>query len=419
MFYLAYTLDEPERPITFIFPGGPGAAATSEAIFTFGPRRLLTADEGRSKLPPYELIDNTETLLEFTDLVFVDPPECGFSRITENGKAFTFHSVEGDIHALSDFIQNYLTEFQRWNSPKYLAGGSYGTVRCAGVALNLLQYDIAVSGMILDGCAIDYGTIGSERDRALPDCLLIPTFAATAWYHGRFWPDKTLEETVDYARRFAFDSYAPTMMQPSRLSRIEQDHFYKQLSEITGLPISTLQRYNGRINESIFTAEFLAPERKVIGGLDTRYIGDACAIDPDLEHDPSYLDSIGMNCAFLNYLQKDLETEPPFPKYIGFSHDILYSWRFRTYDSKGELNFIQRLRKTLVVNPLLKVFIGAGYYDCRTPFAAAEYCFDHLDLPPSYKHNLQFNYYEAGHGLVFDSKSLKKMKRDLIQFYGR
>jgi carboxypeptidase C (cathepsin A) len=275
-----------------------------------------------------------------------------------------------------------------------------------------------VKGIILEGCAFAWDTIQSQRDQALPDCLLIPTFAATAWYHGRLWPEKTVEEVIDYARRFAFDEYAPYMLQPSRLSFVEKTVFEKKMAELTGLTVGTIKRYNGRINEPIYTADFFSPERKVLGGLDTRYVGDIATIDPSHAHDPSYLDSIGYNPAFINYLQTELDTHFPFKKYVGFSYQALIFWDIHTYDSSGEPQFLQRLRQTLIVNPLMKVFVGSGYYDCRTPFAATEYCFDHLDLPPSYKSNLQFEYYEAGHGFIFDSPSLKKLKQDLTKFYG-
>jgi carboxypeptidase C (cathepsin A) len=420
IFFVAYNKEDedPDRPITFIFPGGPGGSGTTEAILTFGPRRLLTASEGRTVLPPYRFIDNPQTLLEFTDLVFVDPVNCGYSRATEEGSLFSFYSIEGDIQSLGEFIRNYISAFDRWNSPKYLAGGSYGTPRCAGLALNLLQYGIAVHGIILHGCALEFSTFISERDRPLPNCLLIPTLAATAWYHGRLWPEKPLSEVIDYARRFAFDHYAPVMLQPNRLDCHQKTEFYRQLAELIGLSPNTVQRYNGRISEEIYSSEFFAPERKILGRLDTRYSGDVSSIDPDYQTDPSNFDSLGIECAFQAYLQKELRTPPPSPDYISFSHEANTHWYFGTFDSFGTPNLLQRLRHVLVFNPLFKIFVGSGYYDCRTPFAATEYCFDHLDLPESYRKNLQFEYYEAGHGFILDHESLDKMKNDLIRFYG-
>lgn len=419
IFFISYTKDnEEDRPLTFVFPGGPGGAGTLEAVLTFGPRRLLTAEEGRTILPPYKIIDNPQTLLEYTDLVFVDPINCGFSKATELADLRYFFSVEGDIQVLGEFIHDYIDISESWNCPIYLAGSSYGTLRSCGLAYNLFQYGIAVSGIVLDGCALEWNTQQSQRDQALPDCLLIPTFAATAWYHGRLWPEKSLEEVVDYARRFAFDEYAPFMLQPSRLSFVEKAVFEQKLAQLIGLPVDIVKRYSGRINETIYTAEFFGSERKALGGLDSRYSGDIHTIDPDHSHDPSYLDSFGCKPAFNGYLQKELDTHFPFVKYVTFSWQAITHWDFNTRDSRGEPSFIQRLRHTLIINPLMKVFIGSGYYDCRTPFAATEYSFDHLDLPLSYKKNLQFEYYEAGHGFIFDYPSLKKWKQDLTKFYG-
>ncbi|HSX10957.1 MAG TPA: hypothetical protein VLF94_04500 [Chlamydiales bacterium] len=415
LFFIAYIKDEgEERPLTFIFPGGPGGACTDGSILTFGPRRLLTADEGRGILPPYKIIDNPETILEYTDLVFVDPVNCGFSKSTPEASLSYFYSVEGDIQTLGEFVHTYIDMSERWNSPIYLAGASYGTLRCCGLSLNLMQYDILVKGLILDGCAFEWSTQQSQRDKTLPDCLLVPTFAATAWYHGRLWPEKTLEEVVDYARRFTYDDYAPVMMQPNRLSRAEKEIFDQKLAHLIGLPLDTVKRYNGRINESIYTAEFFRTERKALGGKDSRYAGDIFTIDPSHSHDPSYTDSYGCEAAFKHYLHKELDTHFPLTPYVGMLHS---RWDSDTYDSWGEPSFLQRIRKSLVINPLMKIFVGLGYYDCRTPFAATEYCFEHLDLPDSYRNNLQFEYYEAGHGFVFDHPSLKKWKKDLTKFY--
>jgi carboxypeptidase C (cathepsin A) len=421
LFFIAFTKEEEEntnRPITFVFPGGPGGAGTMEAIITFGPHRLLTANEGRSVFPPYKWIDNQETLLEYTDLVFVDPVSCGFSQTSEEADRQSLFSVEGDIRALGDFIHTFLDFSERWNSPIYLSGSSYGTVRCAGLAQHLFQYGVAVKGIILQGCAIESSTLFSQRDQAMPDCLLLPTFAATAWYHGRFMPESPLEEVVDYARRFAFEEYAPVMLQPSRLSYVERKVFEEKLANLTGLPLSIIKRYNSRINEAIYTSEFFGSERKVLGGLDSRYSSDISTIDPSHQHDPSYLDCLGIDPAFNTYLQKALNTRFPLRKYVPFSVEAFFSWNHGTYDSFYGTNFLQRIRRALVINPKMQVFIGSGYYDCRTPVAATEYCFEHLDLPESYKENLHFEYYEAGHGLIFDHASLVKMKKDLSKFYG-
>lgn len=419
IFFIAYIKDEEksQRPITFFFPGGPGGSSASLVMCSLGPKRILTPDEGKGTLPPYEIIDNPETILPWTDIVFVDPVGSGYSTITDDEELVKLFSVEGDIEALSDFIRSFISYFERWHSPKYLAGGSYGTTRCCGLCEELLSYDLSLHGIILLGSAADYSTLISQQNHPLPDCLLLPTFAATAWYHGRLWPEKSLEEVVEYARRFALDSYALTMIQPTRLSPYQKEIFYQDLSHLIGLPLDTVKKYQGRLNERLFTSEFFGAERKIVGGLDSRYVGDMSTISRwGIFEDPSYKDMQGIHCTFNSYLQQDLETKKPLDPYITFS-GALYRWDFFTFDSIYLPDLFQRVRRTLVHNPNMRIFVGSGYYDCRTPFAATEFCFDHLDLPEKYKKNFQFEYYKAGHGFIFHAASLKKLRDDLVTFY--
>lgn len=420
IFFIAYFKDgEENRPITFVFPGGPGGSCGPEAICTFGPRRLLTPDEGKSLLPPYRIIDNPETLLVWTDLVFVDPVGTGLSTFGEDENAVRdLLGIEGDIIALGDFVHTFIAFFNRWDSPKYLSGTSYGTVRCSGIAHYLTVHDFSLHGLILLGSALDYSTLIGQHNRSLPDSLMLPTFAASAWYHGRLWPEKSLDEVIEYARRFTFDSYIPALLQPNGMGKEEQSSFYRELSELTGLDLETVCRYQGRFDEFLYTTEFFGKERKVIGGLDTRYIGDLSSVRRKNSYDdPSYRDMQGLHCAFNSYLRNELETARPFEPYVAFSSPAFKSWNYCTHDSIELPDLVQRVRKTLIRNPEMRIFVGSGYYDCRTPFAATEYCFDHIDLPPSYRDNFLFEYYEAGHGFVFDHACLKKLKKDLRRLY--
>jgi carboxypeptidase C (cathepsin A) len=206
------------------------------------------------------------------------------------------------------------------------------------------------------------------------------------------------------------------MLQPARFSESEQSKFYGKLSELIGLKEETVKRYLGRLNERLYTTEFMAAERKLIGGKDTRYVGDMSSIERYYnEDDPSYKDIMGISCAFNTYLQKELDTYRPFDTYR--PRMACSNWDFSTYDSIGFPELIQRIRRTLVSNGSMRVFSGSGYYDCRTPFAATEFCFAHMDLPSSYTKNFQIEYYEAGHGFVFDPHSLRKLKKDLVRFY--
>ncbi len=420
IFFIAYFVEgESDRPITFIFPGGPGGSCGPETICSIGPRRILSLSEGKSILPPYEIIDNPETLLPWTDLVFVDPVGTGFSTPGENPDHFsTLLSVDGDIAVLGNFVKTFIAYFNRWNSPKYLSGTSYGTTRCCGIAEYLTFHDLPLHGLILLGTCIDFSTIMGQHNRMLPDSLLIPTLAASAWYHGRFWPEKPLEDVIEYAKRFCFESYLPAMLQPGKLSSQAQDQLYTQMAELIGLPFETVKRYQGKFDERLYTTEFFALDRKVIGGLDTRYVGEAfCSRRNNMNDDPSYQEMRGLDCAFHNYLHNELESKSPFESYVTFSYPAFTFWDYSTYDSIDWPELTQRLKRTLITNPHMQVFVGSGYYDCRTPFAAAEYSFDHLDLPSSYQKNILFRYYEGGHGFIFDVKCLKKLKEDLVPLF--
>ena len=427
LFFTAYLQDEhdPNRPVTFIFNGGPGGSALSMHIAGFGPRRLLYPEEGQRSLPPYQLVDNQQTILDLTDIVFIDPIGTGYSHTDEPLYEMFYYGVEGDIASFAEFIRVFCVHFDRWLSPKYLLGASYGTCRACGLTEALMESSgIYLNGVILLGSALDMNTIFPQRDLFLSECLKIPTYAATAWYHGRNQQFSTLEETVEFARRFALEDYVPAMTEPTRLTKKEQKAFYQQLATLIGLSETTVARHQGRITEDVYVTEFKADERKVIGGIDSRYEGDISTLASEYIEDPSYRNfRPAFYPAFMQYLQEELETKSLASKYKNFSREALYRWNWWTYDTFSNLptrpNFTQRLRRSLVAHPAMNIFVGSGYYDIRTPFAAAEYAIDHLELPDLYRNNFQFEYYEAGHGFIFDLVSLQKLKNDLTDFYAR
>ena len=426
LFFTAYLKDQEEdeedlnRPLTFIFNGGPGGSSLSMHIGGLGPRRLLLPEEGQKNLPPYQMIDNPETLLEESDLVFIDPMGTGYSSANKDWFEKYCYSVEGDINSFAEFIRVFCGHFDKWNNPKYLLGASYGTSRACGLAERLSWGGITLNGIILMSCSIDLTTLIGQRDNALSDCLLIPSLAATAWYHDRFMQGKTLKEVVEFARRFMNEQYAPLMFQPSRLSGAELNTYYQNFANLIGLPFDTIRRYGSRIDEMTYVTEFMASERKTIGGMDSRYIGDISTIGREFHEDPSYRDlGPAFYPSYMNYLQNDLNIRIRSVVYQDFSVEASHFWNWTTYDSPGIPNFLQRLRRTLISNPNLNVFIGSGYYDLRTPFGAMEYSIDHLDLPAKYRENFQMEYYEAGHGFIFDRNCLLKFKKDMKQFYDK
>ncbi len=414
--YTAYMREGNGRPLTFVFNGGPGSSSVWLHMGAFGPRRIVTPEEGQSATPPYELCDNGETLLDLTDLVFVDPIGTGLSRADSSETAQEFYDSFGDVHSIGDFIRDFLTVNRRWNSPLYLAGESYGTFRCCGLSDYLQsEHGIYPKGLILISCAIDFQTFLFDNDNFLPYSLYLPTYAATAWYHGRCRPDATLEEVVEEARKFAFDSYAPASWRPSRLSIKDRDTLYNQLAQLTGLPLNIIKREQGRIEEDTFLLEFFPDEKKVLGIYDTRVTGYYKNRQTHFGLDPSITSIAGIfSGAFHHYMASELD----FPvSYLLFSTDINLRWEFKSYAPFGYPNFMDALRNSFIANPDLKVFVGMGYFDAATPFATAEYSFDHLNLPEGSIHSVQKEYYEGGHMYYLNPSARKKFKQDLIRFY--
>ncbi|MEN9654453.1 MAG: hypothetical protein RL235_565 [Chlamydiota bacterium] len=425
LFFIAYFAVEKneQRPITFIFPGGPGGSIAGEVICSFGPKRLVLPEEGQTRLPPYRMIDNPESLLPWTDLVFIDPARCGYSTVNADADedlVRDLFSVDGDIDALSRCIQTFISLFDRWNCPKYLGGFSYGATRSCALTEALGGRGISLNGVLLLSSAIDFNALLTQFNHPLPDALLIPTLAAAAWHHKKTACQGSLTDVVDYARRFVADEYIPAHFNPSRLSRHEKEGLHQTLSRLIGLPVTTIRRFEGRLSASLFAEELFADERKLLGIYDMRYAGDATEIVPNARHeDPSYNDVHGIAPAFQHYLKNSLDTHRPFDRYVFHSRHISRTWDYGTYDSLYWPDMLQRLRHTMAFNPEMAVFVGSGYYDGCTPFAAIEHCFNHLGLPDESRENIVFSYYEAGHGLLFHLPSLKQLKKDLAWMYNR
>jgi len=406
------------RPITFAFNGGPGSSSIWLHLGAFGPKRVLAPEEGQKVSPPYSLVDNLETLLDVTDLVFIDPVGTGYSQADPKENAKNFYDLEADIRSIADFIRNYLIANNRWNSPKYIAGESYGGLRTCGLA-NYLQdsYSIYLNGLILISPAIDYQTFIFHPDNQIPYFLFLPTYAATAWQHGRLLPGATLEEAISKARQFAYETYAPALLKSFSLNSFEKEILYNQLAEYTGLPFETIRRHKGRINERVFQMEFFADEQKALGMYDTRTKGDYT--DPmqiPFSQDPSVTSISGIFVgAFHDYLQTELDSRGP---YKSLSLDVNSQWNYYPPSNLHSYpNLMNALRQALIINPDLKVFTGCGYFDCVTPFGAAEYCLDHLDLPEAYRSNCQLERYEGGHMYYLNPSARKKFKTDLVRFY--
>jgi carboxypeptidase C (cathepsin A) len=399
--YISYIKQTTEnRPITFAFNGGPGSSSVWLHMGTLGPRRLVSPEEGQKVAPPYKIVDNMETILDLTDLVFIDPSGTGFSHTDT-----TAYSVKGDIESVGNFIREYLTKNKRWNSPKYIAGESYGAIRASGLADHLQdKFGIYLNGLVLISAAIDYQTFVFDQDNALPYFLYLPTYVTTAWYHDRYRPEASLEEVAQEAREFVYQTYASWLLCPKCH---EKEAIYKRLTEMTGLNSETIEQCRGRISDSLFQYSLLLNERKLTGSFDSRITGYYDTV----HRDPSRSNIEGiMSAALHDYLHKELE----FPNsYTIFSDTVHQQWKFN-HNEWGYPNLMSDLRRALISNPSMKIFVGCGYFDLATPFATAEYCFDHLNIPDA---SVQMEYYEGGHMYYLNPSARVKFKQDLIRFY--
>jgi carboxypeptidase C (cathepsin A) len=422
VFFVAYTKEGPSegsrRPITFAFNGGPGSSAVWLHLGAFGPRRVNLAEAGRETTPPYQLVDNDGTLLDLTDLVFIDPVSTGFSRAVNPQDAKNFHSTEGDLQSVSSFIHQYLTRFERWDSPKYLAGESYGTTRAAGLA-NVLQdqHGVYLNGIVFLSVVFNFQTLSFDEGNDLAYVLYLPTYTATAWYHKKLPaelqsdPAKTLKE----AEQFATGEYATALLKGGDLSADDQQAVARKVARYTGLTPEYVLRSRLRVEATRFRKELLRDQDKTVGRYDSRYEGgDLDAVGERPEYDPSYPVVQAPFTALVNaYFRGALkyETDLDYRILTGKVHPWDYGARNRY------LNTGPSLRQGMTKNPGLRVFVACGQYDLATPPGAARYTFGHLGLTPAQRARVTLAEYPAGHMMYTESESRQKLKADLAKFF--
>ena len=422
VFYVAYTKDDvsdtTKRPLTFTFNGGPGAASIWLHLGAFGPRRVEMGDVGALLPPPYKLVDNEYSLLDVTDLVFIDPVSTGYSRAVPGEAPKQFHGVQEDIESVGDFIRLYATRNKRWTSPKFLAGESYGTTRAAGLSGYLQQrYGMYLNGIILISSILNFQTAEFDTGNDLPYMLYLPTYTAIAWYHKKLPADlqTDLHKAVDESRTFAAHEYADALMVGDGLPAARRAEIAQKLSRLTGLSAEYLERSNLRIEIQRFDKELLRDQRRTVGRLDGRFTGidqDAAGARP--EYDPSLAAIVGPYTAtFHDYVRGDLKFESDL--FYEYLTGRVRPWNYEPYENRY-VNVAETLRSAMNQNPFLRVFVGKGYYDLATPFFAAEYTFDHLSLDESLRGHLSGGYYEGGHMMYVNLPSLAKLKSDLAQF---
>lgn len=420
IFFVAYTRDGVEdvrkRPITFSFNGGPGSSSVWLHLGLLGPRRVKLTFEGDMPQPPFELEDNAFSLLDKTDLVFIDPVSTGYSRPVEGEPAKPFHGLKKDIESVGDFIRLYTTRYQRWLSPKFLIGESYGTTRAAGLSGYLQErHGMYLNGIMLISSILDFSTARFEPGNDLPYILFLPTYAATAWYHRKLRVRRPLQSLLDAVEKFALNEYALALLQGDALPRAERKRIVEKLARYTGLSPEYIERSNLRINIYRFVKELLRDRGLTVGRLDSRFTGyDRDSVGETFEHDPSYSKILGpYTAAFYDYVRRELGYETDLPYEV--LNMKVWPWSYAEYENRY-VNVGETLRKAMTTNPYLKVFVANGYYDFATPYFATEYTFNHLGLPAALRDNIRMAYYEAGHMMYIHQPALAELKADLADF---
>jgi carboxypeptidase C (cathepsin A) len=424
-FYVAYTQDGADpatRPLTFFYNGGPGSASVWLHLGSFGPKRLVTHAPSTDLPTPLELGDNAESLLDVSDLVFVDAVGTGFSEAVAPSVNRTFYGVVAVAAVFRVFVRRYVDVNQRDASPKFLFGESYGTTRSAGLVNKLQSQGMAFNGVVLLSSILNYASNSPGLDQNYIGSL--PTFAAIAWYHDKV-PNKpaSMEAFVNEARAFATGEYASALARGQSLTQAEEDALATKLSRFTGLSPQYLKEANFRVSQGRFRKELLRDERRTVGRYDARYEGiDLDAAGENPEYDASDTAIAGaFVAAFNNYVEGTLKWQSDVP-YKPTSFDIIREWDWK-HEQPGS-RFPQRqpyvagdLARAMRENPHLHVMSANGYFDLATPFFATEFDLGHMQLDPLLRKNLEFTYYPSGHMVYLNVDALAKFKADLSAFY--
>lgn len=422
IFFIAYVKDgvrdKSKRPLAFSFNGGPGSASVWLHLGVLGPRRAALEFDGSAPPPPFKLTDNEYSLLDETDLVFIDPVSTGYSRPVEGQKPVEWHGFKKDIESVGDFIRLYTTRFNRWLSPKFIIGESYGTTRAAGLSEYLYhQHGMALNGVMLISSILDFGTADFTPGNDLPYILFVPGYAATAWYHDAVKGKRqTLQEFTAEAAKFALGEYASALLQGDALPAAERSRIVEKLSHYTGISPVFIERSNLRIMDQHYFKELLRERGLTVGRLDSRFTGrDKLGVGEFAEFDPLFPQITGpYTAAFYDYVRSELKFESDL-KYVISGWNIVNPWSYAQFENQ-HVSVSESLRKAMTLNPYMKVFVANGYYDLGTPYFATEYTFNHLGLHESLRGNIRMAYYEAGHMMYIHIPSLEALKRDLAEF---
>ena len=409
---------DPSRPVTFLFNGGPGSGSVWLQMGAFGPKRVAIPSDARDDgAPPYPLVDNPDSLLDVTDLVFIDPPGTGFSYLIGKTEPKEFYGVTADAKAVAQVIRRWLNDHGRWASPKYLGGESYGTTRSAAV-VNELEgstfNDVGLNGVILISTVLDFAAGSDAPGNELSFITNLPSMAATALYHGKATAPST-EQFVEEARQFAIGPYAAALLKGQKLPAEERAAIRARLSQFTGLSEAFLDRADLRVTPDRFYKELLRDRGLTVGRLDSRYTGrdyDSAGESPD--NDPSFYGiDAGYTAAINSWARGGLGfvTDREYQSIAGLGRD--WDWRIGGRDANAYLNVTPWLGKALRENSGMRIFVAQGYYDFATPFFAAEYALSRTGIPQD---RIEYQYYDAGHMMYVRDEDRAKLSRDVRRF---
>ena len=427
VFYTAYTLDGAQnRPVTFLYNGGPGSSTIWLRMGSFGPVRVETKDGTMTGPPPYRLVDNADTLLDRTDLVFIDMPGSGFGRLIGAGTPKNLWGVDEDADAFAQFITRYITNFHRWNSPKFLFGESYGTTRSAVLSNVLAQRGIALNGIVLLSSflnpMLDYNDGAPIGGGDWAYILYLPTEAATAYYHHAASGYGSIRDFLSQVKNFGLTEYLDALAQGSKLSPDRYEDVVRKLHQYTGLNEQYIRNSNLRIPYDRFLNELARQRGVTLGRLDSRfqtYVLDKPEISPDWDSTDAAIDAAFVSTAN-EYMRSELKYNTPL-LYRHEIYDLIYadgnSWDFTHGPDAQTFNVAPDLAQTLTYNPQLKLFSANGYFDFATPFFATEYVLNHMYLAPAVQRNITYGFYESGHMVYLHPAALNAFHADLERWY--
>ncbi len=407
---------EAGRPLTILFNGGPGSSSVWLHMGGIGPRRVRLLDDGAMPPPPFEVIDNPYTWLTFSDLVFIDPVDTGFSKAKDEETSKRFRSVDGDLELVGEFIRRFLTRYRRWHSPLFLSGESYGTFRAAGLAGTLADRGIIFNGIILISSVLELGTLLFESGDDLPYVVYVPTYAATAWHHGQLGDELqngSIESLLEEVREWSLTTYTVALARGADLDTEERSRVAAELSRFIGIDRQLLERWNLRVTGSRFCNELLRSEGKIVGRLDARFTGfDPAGLTDDSEFDPS-MSAIRapFTAAFNSYVSHELGFESDAEYHI--LRGLEWGWG-ESHDGTPRTNTL--LEKAFAHNPYLNLMVLSGYYDLATPFFATEYTLNRLRIDPAIRNQIVRADYAGGHMMYVAEQILKEMQGDVAAF---